>query len=87
MDDAGGGGRAAAEDLGGPFVGAVAAGGGEFVDGANAGKLTTAAVTLAGTVVGNSPPETLLFSLSRAVPELAASRFLTTHALPGSNLK
>lgn len=57
------------------------------MDGVNGGMLTTAAVTLAGTAVGASPLGTILFSLPCAVPGLAANRFLTTHALPGFNLK
>lgn len=83
-EDAGGGGRVA-EDFGGLLVGA-AGGGGDSIDVANAGMLTTAAVTLAGTAAGDSPLGAIL-SFPCAVPGLAANRFLTTHALPGLNLK
>lgn len=83
-EDAGGGGRVV-EDFGNPLVGA-AGGGGDSVDVANAGMLTTAAVTLAGTAAVDSPPRGI-FSLPCTVLELAANRFLTIHALPGLNLK
>lgn len=91
-DDPGGGGRVA-DDLGGPLFtgdGDDVFGGGESVVVAKAGILTTAAVTLVGTAEGDSPvmatPEAI-FSFPCAELGPAANRFLTTHALPGFNLK